>query len=295
MHYALVARLSEHWRLPTNDDPSLEEMNFYPRYSHRLAAISGRLLGSPLEGMQFVALVSLTALWSGFALIFHSLPLRMRWLLLGWVAVLLLANREFFIHLELFGNELLNNYFFPQLVAQAAVILVVACVLWMERTGLSPVASYLVLGICSPVIEQFHLLPALEMLAILALLVIINNLDARIKNPRTVAILGLLICLGSISLTALTPVFARMLSISETNGLLKLNYTAALTASCLGVHHCDRTLGVPGMAMDAAGSRTGTKQQIGLQVSGPFGLGYCQHVPGSNTNGKDRLRIRIRV
>jgi hypothetical protein len=229
LHYALVSRLSEHWQLPTNDDPSLEEMNIYPRYSHRLAAISDKLIGSPLGGMQFITMLSLSALWSAFAIMFLALPRRMRWMALGALSALLLANR-FLIHLELFGGEILGNYFYPQLVAQALAIAAIACVLWMDKAGMNPIIGYLILGASVPVIQQFHLLPALEVLATLALLMLYNLLDVRNEHRWPVFGIGLLAIVASAALTVLSPVFKSMLSISETHGVLQLNYTPNLIA-----------------------------------------------------------------
>ena len=229
LHYALVSRLSEHWHLPTDDDPSLEEMNIYPRYSHRLAAISDKLTGSPLGGMQFITMLSLSALWSAIAVMFLALPRRMLWMAFGALSVLLLANR-FFIHLELFGGEILGNYFYPQLVAQALALIAIACVLWMDKAGMHPIISYLILGTSVPVIQQFHLLPALEVLATLALLVLYNLLDIRSERRWPVFGIGLLAIVASAALTALSPVFKSMLSISGTHGVLQLNYTPNLTS-----------------------------------------------------------------
>lgn len=226
-HYALVARLSEHWNLPTSDDPSLEEMNVYPRYAHRLAAIVGTLVGSPLLGMQFVALASLAAVWSGLGFVLLSLPRRARWLLLGILSVVLLLNR-LFVHLELFGNEIVANYFFPQLVSQGIATLLIALVLWLERARTASLMRYLILGCSVPLLQQFHLLPALELLAMLALLLALDVSDRRTEGRWRTFALGLLTILGSFLLTVLSSTFATMLHISENNGVLILNYTPNL-------------------------------------------------------------------
>ena len=277
LHYALVTRLSEHWHLPTNDDPSLEEMNVYPRSSHRLAAILGNLTGSPLEGMQLVVVLSLAALWGGLAFVFLSLPRRLRWMALGGLAALLLANRSF-IHLELFGNEILGNYFYPQLVAQAVAILVIAAVLWMETAGIHPLAGYLVLGCSVPILEQFHLLPALEVLAALGLLVLVNLFDMNIKERRAVFVTGLLVSLASAAVTGSSPLFSTMLSISETNGVLYLSYTPNLSA--LGIE-CTLVIALSAfllwqwMRLDPGKAR---RNGIALKYLGLFGLaaaGLC--------------------
>ena len=235
LHYAVTARISEHWNLPAGDERSLEEMNVYPRYSHRLAAIFGNLLGSPLAGMQFVGLLSLVASWSDIALIFLSLPRQTLGMALGALTILLLANR-FFIHLELFGNELVDNYFYPQVVAQAAAILLVAVTLWMERANISHAWSYVMLAGAVPIIQHFHLLPALEVLATLALLVLLNLINAENRNRWAVFAFGVFVVLVSLSLVVFGPVFATVRRISENNGVLILRYSPnlmALTIECV--------------------------------------------------------------
>ncbi len=227
LHYALVARISEHWHLPTGQDPSLEEMNVYPRYSHRLAAVIGNLVASPMAGMQFVAMLSLAVLWSGFGFIFWSLPRRLLWFACGSLIGLLLANR-LIIHLELFGNELLGNYFFPQLAAQAMAIALLAIALWMERAGVSPVLSYLALLCWVPIIPQFHLVPAVEVLGIAILLVAVNVLDARNPSRWKVFFFGLFAILASLLISVRSPAFQTMLTLSANNGTLELKYTPNL-------------------------------------------------------------------
>ena len=76
LHYALIARITEFWKLPTTLDLSLGPMNTYPRYAHILATIFDNLLGSPFAGMQFLALLSLKSSWCSFVFIFSSLPRR---------------------------------------------------------------------------------------------------------------------------------------------------------------------------------------------------------------------------
>jgi hypothetical protein len=227
LHYALVARVSDHWTLPTNDDPSLEELNYYPRTSHRLAALMGKLVGSPLVGMQVVAMLSLAALWSGLGFIYYSLPQRPRWLALGILVALLLANRSF-IQLELFGNEVLVNYFFPQLAGQAIAIVLLALVLWMEKAGISRALGILVLGLSAPILPQFHLLPGVELLATGTLLVAVTFFETRDEKRRLLLVFGLIVVLSSLAIMVVSPAFRTMVTLSANEGLLELKYARDL-------------------------------------------------------------------
>ncbi len=228
-HYALTARLSHGINLPIKDDPSLGEMNIYPRYSHRLAAIAGNLAGSPLAGMQVVAILALAAAWSGLGLVLLSFPGRAKWLVLGTLALLLLVNRAF-VHLELFGDEIVGSYFFAQVVSQGILLSLIALVFWLERLGAASLIRYLVLGFSVPILEQFHLLPALEGLTLLGLLLAFDLLHGSMRSQRRTTVLGAVITLASASLTVFSSTFRNMMSIAENNGVLILRYTTSLTA-----------------------------------------------------------------
>jgi hypothetical protein len=229
LHYALVARIAERGPLPITGDPSLGELNFYPRYAHRLGAIVGNLFGSPLMGMQMIAVLSLAVLWAGFGFIFLSLPRRLLWWAAGGLAILFVLNR-FWIHAEIFGYEVVINYYYPQLVAQAIAIGTLAAALWLERAQRSPIPSYLVLGAAAPLLPQFHLLPAVEVLASGFLLVAANAVAGWGERRRSVLLFGPLIMLASLILMVLSPGFRTMVGLSENNGLLLLRYIPDLTS-----------------------------------------------------------------
>jgi hypothetical protein len=78
-HYALTARLYQDWSLPPGIDHSLGEMNLYPRASHQLAALLGKLLGSPLAGMQLLGGLSIAIIWAALSAVLLALPQRAAW------------------------------------------------------------------------------------------------------------------------------------------------------------------------------------------------------------------------
>ena len=235
LHYALITRITEYWQLPATFDPSLGPMNTYPNYSHILAAILGTLFGSPFAGMQFVALASLAGLWSGFALMFFSLPRRALWIVSVALAVLFSVN-WFFVHLEIFGHELLGNFFFAQLAAQAAAVVILAFIMFVERAGIHPIFGHLILACSVPIIQHFHLMPALQLFATWGLLIAWNSWAAH-KGDRVKTLLpGLLAMIVSLLLLVVDPAFQIMVKISEHNGSMGLAYTPtrlALAIECV--------------------------------------------------------------
>ncbi len=234
-HYALVARLAEYWSLPAGVDPSLMEMSVYPRTSHGMAAIVGTVFNSPLIGMQLVGLLSIVVVWASFIYLLHSLPgkLATRGLLV-FVGLLVLNRVE--LRFEIHGRELVESYFFSQLVAQAVVALSLVALLAMERRQVESVTRYAVCVAILYFCVGIHLLPALELLGSFLLLVTIDFLvramDGAQGRLRSGAI-ALALMLGAIALLVRHPAFSAMAEISRNNGALApkhLNSIAAITA-----------------------------------------------------------------
>jgi len=218
-HYALVARLTELWTLPYSGDPSLGEMNAYPRLSHIAAAVAGRFVGSALLGMQTITLLGIASLWIGLISILLSLPTKARLIAaIGWCALLWL-NRQF-LHLDLHAGEVIGNFFYAQLVTQAFIVVMVAVSLYLERTGVSPLMRYALLGAAVYVSAGIHLLPALELLAFLAALMGIELLHRARAGSLSWANAALALLWLSTVGTALYahPSVAIMSSLSANNG-----------------------------------------------------------------------------
>lgn len=225
-HYALVSRLmDDHGRL-ISPDPSLGEMLVYPRASHLLAAGIGHFLNSAIAGLQIAATASLLLVWIAIAYILAAFPWRARLVSLTTLGIVLLINRLFF-KLQVFGQEIVSDFFFAQLAGQAALLCVLAIALRFERRSISRWVQYGFLITSILAIEWIHLLPALEGLGVLALFLLsdtlddlrsISSLQARVKSLFISCILFV-----ACSLAVLThPTFKVMRTISENNGILRL-------------------------------------------------------------------------
>lgn len=167
-HYALAARLAQHWVLPAAYDPSLGEMNVYPSGAHLLAALVGRVANSTLLGLQLTACAAVVAIWVVLLLFLRQLPARAAVLSGVTLLALLLLNR----HLQWLvphGGELVTNFFYAQLTAQAGALLAMLAALAIERAGLPVWWRYLLLLAAIQVLCSVHLMPALELLAVLGL------------------------------------------------------------------------------------------------------------------------------
>lgn len=231
-HYALVARLSEFWGLPPGADPSLGEMNVYPRTSHALAALVGSVFDSPLVGLLVVALAAVVVLWASLVHLLMSLPGRLATRCLVMFAVLVVLNRLEW-RFELHGRELVGSFFYAQLVAQALVAATLVALLALERGGAAAWVRYLACIGLAWVAAGMHALPALQLLSFFLLLA---GLDAllRWRDGAPHALRGGLVAaafmVGAVALLVRHPAFSAMVEISRTNGAFTPRHFAGIGA-----------------------------------------------------------------
>lgn len=226
-HAVLVSRLMETWSLP-DVDANLQYMASYPRGAHLLASIAGQFSGSSILGMNTVALLAVFCLWSAIGAALSGLESGNALKAAGCVGAALLLNT--LVGLEVFGSELIANYFFAHMVSQALAVML--CVLALRREGASSrtLVSYLALGAGAPLLTSVHLLPALELLGTLAILVFANFLARTSANPKRELATGLLILAAAIGLTLANPAFRAMFMVSGHEGATALRHVTGLPA-----------------------------------------------------------------
>ncbi|WP_057401273.1 hypothetical protein [Pseudomonas amygdali] len=238
-HYALAYRIAENFNLVTSNDPTLGEMNYYPRLSHIVAAIVGWPMHSTFLGLHIVSLLSLAAIWGAFIYMFNTLPRRVATASTVTLVLLLVVNRYAF-HFDVHGGEIVGNYFYSQLVGQAVAILSMAVAIFLEvRRGRS--AAYVFLIGVIAINTGVHLLPTLELLGLLGGLVLFNAysdfLDKKLSVPAVIA--SLLIPVVALVGVVLNPAFSSMRKISENDGtlsFLNITYPTGIATLCvLGV------------------------------------------------------------
>ncbi|MDC6380321.1 hypothetical protein BW687_009050 [Pseudomonas graminis] len=234
-HYALTYRISEQFHLVDSNDPTLGEMNYYPRLSHIFAAILGWPLNSNLLGMQVVTLLSLGAIWGGFVYLLNTLPKPLGWLSTAALAAALLVNR-FTLKLEVHGAEVVSNFFYSQLVAQAIIVLAIAGGVYLEAKKGRWAAYVFLIGVIA-LNTGVHLLPTLELLAMVGIMVLFNGVqDILQKKSRATALAGLVVPVIALCGVVLNPAFSAMRKIAENDGGLELqrvSYPLGLGTLCV--------------------------------------------------------------
>ncbi|MFA0929797.1 hypothetical protein RA263_25900 [Pseudomonas syringae pv. tagetis] len=235
-HYALAYRIAENFNLVNSNDPTLGEMNYYPRLSHVMAAIVGWPLHSTFLGLQVVSLLSLAALWGGFIYMLNTLPRRVARASTLTLVLLLLVNRYVF-HFDVHGAEIVGNYFYSQLVGQAVAVLGMAVAVFLEVRRGRGTAYVFLIGVIA-LNTGVHLLPTLELLGLLAGLVLFNAysdfLDKKLSVAAAVA--SLLIPVVALAGVVLNPAFSSMRKISENDGSLSffnITYPTGVATLCV--------------------------------------------------------------
>lgn len=222
-HYALVARLSQLWAMPTEVDFSLGEMNIYPRGSHIIAAVLGRLFHSPFIGMHLTTLLSMLGAWAALAAVLLSLPKRAGLVAFAVMAVLLGMGFSTHFRPDIFGVEDVVNFFYAQLVAQALMLGAMLLALQLERQAVAAPLRYSVLIGASFLIASVHLLPASQLvcitLASIALDLLLNGQGGLGQRVRA-ALPGLCFMGAAVAALLLNPSFAAMREISKNDGEL---------------------------------------------------------------------------
>jgi hypothetical protein len=237
-HYVLVFRIGEQFNLGNPTDPSMGEMNFYPRLSHIVAAVAGFIVGSPLLGLHLTALLSLFLIWFCYVYLLGTLPRALAVASIVCLAVLSFLNKRVF-HLEVHGSELVDNYFFSQLMAQSVTMLVIAIGLLSERKA-GRWCAYFVLVMGIFINTGIHLLPTLELLGVLGFVLLVDGIKVRRTDPRLRVWLlpALIVPACALAGVLINPAFAAMRQIADNNGGLgfdRISYPVGLITVCLAV------------------------------------------------------------
>ncbi|MGE6527569.1 hypothetical protein ACQKEM_00835 [Pseudomonas sp. NPDC077382] len=273
-HYALVARLYDLWGMPSSVDDSLGEMNYYPRYAHVLGASLGVIVKSPFLGMHLLGLVSFIFLWISLGLLLarhanEDIPGVALFAAVGMV----LAG---YFRLEVFGYEIIGNYFYPQLVGQSILFAALFAHVWFGAANKSPVYGYLFLAVVAAALPGVHLLPALELLAVTATYILLDYFFVR-RTSRIDLIMGGFIFFCAFFALVMNPSFSAMKSIAENNGDLFLRYSNSVSSLAIiasSVMVLSLALLFPYVVGGSKRNLDGTYvfAVFGLAVSGLFGL-----------------------
>jgi hypothetical protein len=173
-HYVYIQKIIDTQNFSLVNYENLGFMSGYPKVAYVLAAFLSLFFGSTIYGMQFLILLSVCMLWAAIIFMIKELPIRHSITTLFMMTLLFLINKNF-IHLEIFGFEVKDSFFFAHFISQALLIVILSIALKMEKEKISPQVVIGLLGIFVVLLDKTHLLSALELFLTLFLIVITNH------------------------------------------------------------------------------------------------------------------------
>ena len=223
-HYALAYRISEQWWSIAFPDPTLGEMNFYPRGGHIIAAIIGTVFNSTFIGIQITLLASIAVIWLSILVILNSMPQRIAIVALLSFFILFLVN-TFILRFDVHGYEVIGNFFYSQLVAHAFLYLGLIFSINIEKKHGTLLAAVSLVPIMF-FIATIHLLPAVQILGLIGGISAIKIFTAY-KNREDFSKLKIaaaaIIPVASTIGLVFHPSFSAMRTLAKANGTLVLH------------------------------------------------------------------------
>jgi len=219
-HYLLVDEIMKHGGVRPGSPPNVGIMAAYPPAAHWLAAVVGWIGGSGLVGM---VLVSITSVFAAYLLIGHLLgaasPVRMA-LFLALFALLLPSR-------SLIGWEVLENFFYPQLLADVVYL---AVLLWLAKVADTWEQAALILTVgtltmwIQPVVAVHIFAAGLTLIAFLALQRWVSTKKVPAKDLLILAIAAA----ASVAAILLNPAFQSIRINANHDGYLEFGYSHML-------------------------------------------------------------------
>jgi hypothetical protein len=211
-HLQLAIVFRDALQLPPDGASFMAEMFVYPNIAHRLSGLLMRAGMDPLSAMTVLAAAATLTAWTLLLALAArvSLPAMLS---TGLAAAALAAH-----WVGVFGREVVYNFFFAQLVGEAAA-LALACLVARLPRGLP-----FLLGATAATFLAgcVHLLPAIKLAGVFLVLLAIEALEAALRQrrrPRLTTLAGLALVPAAL---LLNPVFRAMMKISENDGVIDL-------------------------------------------------------------------------
>ncbi|MDR6535949.1 hypothetical protein [Variovorax soli] len=216
-HYFLVDEIMKHGTIRPPPIPNITTMAIYPPASHWMAAVIGWIGGS---GLVAITLVTISAVFLSYLLIARLVgahkPIAI--IVFGIFFVALIRSRS------LIGWEVIENYFYPQLVADVVYL---GTLLWLTRSSTILERTIIVVsaGVATMWIQPLVALHIFAAGAVLLALECLALWRARASSLKwcVLALLGVLA--AGVVVVAIHPAFQVMRMISANNGGLNLGYS----------------------------------------------------------------------
>jgi hypothetical protein len=223
-HLQLVDVFRDHWRVPVEYQGYLLETYFYPKLSHRFAAVLDRTGVGELAAL---TIAGMTAAAAGWLMLFDQARRVSLWVLGGALALAALAARQL---RAVLGQEIVGSFFYPQLVSEAVFVAAAVAGAAALRRSRSLFLLFTLLAVWA--CGGFHLVGALKLAGALMVLAAFEMAaDMRIAR-RLDWRLALSLVAAPAALLA-NPAFWTMRKLAAHNG--GINFAAPITATHMGL------------------------------------------------------------
>lgn len=220
-HLQVMEVVRHAFLVPLESHDWMAEMAYYPKLSHRFAGLFATLGWHQLNALLMAGVLSAAVVW---ACLFEQAR-RVSLTFLGLAGVLTVIN--LYVTRGAFGGELIDNFFFPQIVGEGVgmLALVTAVALLPRSRPAYVVFSVATVAFCG----WFHLVPTLQLAgALMAMLGVVWLRDIiRERRFDSVGLAGLLTIPAAV---VLNPTFSKMRYIAHNNGSLNLAKDVSLEA-----------------------------------------------------------------
>ena len=226
-HYSLAYWFAHHWTMPVADDLTWRIIADNPPAANIAAAVVGHIVGSTFMGMYLVASAAVVLVWCALAALLALLPPPRRWIALGLLTLLLALNTSAGpLRLDVHGFEIVLNYFFAQIAAQAVVWWLVWFVIVRRLKGRSAVSTAVPIAIVAVLATYVHGLAAVELLALVGCLATAETVARWRGGRREIRTLAMPLGLFLATAVAISvmPPFRAQAGFARNDGYLEVDY-----------------------------------------------------------------------
>ncbi len=232
LHYAVVEYIAEQWHWPSLTVSYMNGMNQYPPLSHTVAAITGVLCGSPILGLHLVSTASAIIVLAILFLLLRFHDAQATIVATAAVATLLsvFENTRAFL-----SQEIVSNFFFPQLFGEMCVFVLV----WLRsRFALTLFAEISTALAATFVLGWVYPIAAVQLGAVAVVWRILQTTSnwyaQRRLSPRDVIAFACL-AVGIPLAIALHPRFATVATLANNEGWIMVRIPGVLVIPATGL------------------------------------------------------------
>ena len=199
-HYGLTNSIASSLDFTLSNGEHLGFMHKYPKLAHTIAALLSLMFGSTILGIQTLSLFSICAVWIALTFIIARIKKEIVVFVFIVFSLFVLLNKYFW-GFNIWGEEIVENFFFSQLVGTALCLLAITVAIYLSDIKFSPLIVTTFIFISTTALIQTHLLPAVQLYLAYIIYSFVDFISNRHSNSNRanvilLAILTLILLVG---------------------------------------------------------------------------------------------------